>query len=299
MRTGTCHTLRVATTLALGCVLLAPAPAIPQSIGPQPDGTWQTRAWMGDVVFLSATVLLGALTAGVSRKVGHGSFQEGFARGALGGAVAYGGRRLAVADFWGAGLLGREVSAAGASVVRNAGEGRPVFSRLTLPLGPVGIQVRRGEDAGVRFRLDANATVWLFSALADNRLKLDASASLSAGVPVFRAPGRRPVSDESAGSLGVALPGVIVLAGDADWRRRDDVLAHERVHVLQYDFGQEIWGDPLEAWLVNKLPTGRAVIRWIRPSVLYPEFAYSVQRLLHLSWEERPWEMEAEYLAGR
>ncbi len=187
----------------------------------------------------------------------------------------------------------------GASVVRNAGEGRPVFSRVTFPLGPVGFQVRRGEDAGVRLRFDANATVWLLSALADNRLKLDAGASLSAGAPVFRAPGRRPVSGGDGVLLGAARAGMIVLAGDAARVTGHDVLAHERVHVLQYDFGQEVWGDPLETWLGRRLPGGRTVVHWVRPSILYPELELSFQRMLHLSWEERPWEIEAEYLAGR
>jgi len=87
---GRTRLLRATTAFALACTLLAPAPAAAQSIAPQPDGTWLTRSWVGDVVFLSATTLLGALTAGVYRKLGHGSFQEGFTRGALGGAVAYG-----------------------------------------------------------------------------------------------------------------------------------------------------------------------------------------------------------------
>lgn len=298
MRSEAARVARATVTLLLGWTLLVPTPMQAQSTAPQPDGTWQTRAWVGDVVFLSATALVGALTGGVVRKLRHGSFQEGFARGALGGAVAYGGHRLAAADFWGAGLLGREVSATGASIVRNAGEGRPMLSRLTFPLGPAGIQLRRGGDAGVRLRFDAYTTVWFLSALADHRLKLDAGASLSAGAPVFRAPGRRPVSEDSVGS-GVALGGVIVLAGDADRYPQGDVFAHERVHVLQYDFGQEIWGDPLETWLSSRLPGGRTVVRWVRPAVLYPTLQASFQQVLHLSWEERPWEMEAEYLEYR
>lgn len=298
MRPEASCVVRTTVSLALGWTLLAPTPMHAQSTALQPDGTWQTRAWIGDVVFLSATTLLGALTAGVVRKLGHGSFQDGFARGALGGVVAYGGRRLAAADFWGAGLLGREVSATGASMVRNAGEGRPMLSRLTLPLGPVGVQLRQGADAGVQLKLDANTTVWFLSSLADHRLKLDAGASLSAGTPVFRAPGRRPVSEDSVAS-GVALGGVIVLAGDADRYPGSDVFAHERVHVLQHDFGQEIWGDPLETWLGRRLPGGRTVVRWVRPAVLYPALQASFQKVLHLSWEERPWEMEAEYLANR
>jgi hypothetical protein len=253
---------------------------------------------MGDVAFLSANALLAGVTAGILQELRDGSFSEGFARGALGGALSYGGRRLAVEDFWGAGLLGRQVSALGASVARNASEGRPILSRFFVPLGPVSLHVQRGADASVRAKVDVYDATWLAAALLDERLEFDASASLSAGAPVFRTP-RHELGSGDEHLNGIAVGGLIVLGRSAANLSRHDVLAHERVHVLQHDFSQELWGDPLETWVGGKIPGGGVVLRFIRPGVTYPWIRGAMVHLLRLPWDARPWEIEAEYLEHR
>lgn len=283
--------------LLLALILGTAAPARPQSGGSAPDEVWRTRAWMGDVTFLSLNALVGGLTAGILQTLRDGSFQSGFARGALGGAVSYGGRRLAVEEFSGAGLLGRQVSAVGVSVVRNASEGVPSLSRISLPAGPLILVVTRGERLDVRAEIDVNGAVWLSSALLDDRLVLDARATISAGAPVFRTPDHRLGSDGDH-PAGMLIGGLVVLGHGTGNMRGHDVLAHERVHVLQYDLVQEIWGDPLETWISNRLGTPE-VLRFIRPGVAYPLLHASIVSLLDIEWKDRIWEIEAEYLSHR
>jgi hypothetical protein len=64
-----------------------------------------------DVTFAASNALLAGMTPGVSQRLRGGQFGDGFARGAVAGAVAYVGRRMGAEQFDGAGLLGRQVSA--------------------------------------------------------------------------------------------------------------------------------------------------------------------------------------------
>lgn len=285
---------RAAVVLALGVAAAAPAAAQPEV---RADERWHTRAWMGDVAFLSLNALVGGGTAGLLQTLRDGSFQDGFARGALGGAISYGGRRLSVEDFSGAGLLGRQLSAVGASVVRNASEGAPVLSRLALPLGPVVVVVDRRRRTSVSAEVDATGAGVLIAAFLDDRLELDGGASLSAGAPVFRTPGYRLGSD-GYHPTGKMLAGLILLGHGAGSRPGQDILAHEQVHVLQYDFGQEIWGDPLESWIADRIGVP-ASLRFVRPGVATFVLRGSIVGLFDLSWEDRIWEIEAEYLEHR
>lgn len=111
-------------------LLIAAAITRPLQAQDPPSGHWASEDWVGEVTFASANALLAGLSAGLLQVIRKGSFKHGFATGALGGAVVYTGRRLAVEDFWGAGLMGRQISAVGSSLTRNAGDGEPVFSRI-------------------------------------------------------------------------------------------------------------------------------------------------------------------------
>jgi hypothetical protein len=289
----------LALALSFGSIL--PTAAVAQSPDddwPKPDEAWQPPVWVGDVTFLGANALLGGLTAGILREIRGGSFTDGFATGALGGAVSYGGRRLAGQSFWGAGLLGREVSAIGSSVVRNAGEAQPALSRLTLRAGPVILDVRRGAGAGVRASVDGYTTMWLLAAIFDDRLRMDWNASLSAGAPVFDAPNHFPRYDGRQ-LLGMAPGGLVLLGKDARAVPDTDVFAHERIHVLQYDFAAELWGRPLETWLAGLIPGGATVVRFVQPGVTYPLIHGAVAGIFDTEWHDRPWEIEAAYIEHR
>lgn len=252
---------------------------------------------MGDIAFLGLNTLVGGLTAGVLQSLRDGSFQEGFASGALGGAISYGGRRLAVEEFGGAGFLGRQVSAVGGSVVRNASERRPPFARLSLPVGPLIMLIDRAEPVRVRAELDLKGAGWLIAALLDDRLQLDEGATISAGAPVFRTP-HHQLGIDGDYKYGVAVAGLVVIGYQGDRPGDHDVFAHERVHVLQYDFVQEIWGDPLETWIGARLGAPQ-VIRYIRPGLAYGLIRESVANLLNVERNDRIWEIEADYLEHR
>ena len=71
------------------------------------ERTARPLAWPGELEFLSGNAALGGLTAALIQKLRGVSFWEAFVDGALGGAVAYAGKRIAVERFYGAGLVGR------------------------------------------------------------------------------------------------------------------------------------------------------------------------------------------------
>ena len=266
----------------------------------QPDAAdeWHTKAWVGDVAFAGANALIAGISAGVVQELRNGSFRDGFARGALGGAVAYGGRRVAAQKFWGAGLLGRQVSAVGISITRNAADNEPVFRELWLPMGPVTVELNRGARFTVSARADLFASGWLLAAALDDRLEFDLEYSISSGAPVFRAPGYRLRSDDRA-VAGMAVGGIILLARHSDDLPPDDILAHEKVHVLQYDFAQLLWGDPLEEFIGQYVPYMTEAQRHVRIGALLPLFAEGLGRVVSIRDSDRFWEMEAYYLGDR
>jgi hypothetical protein len=114
---------------------------------------------------------------------------------------------------------------------------------------------------------------------------------------VFRTP-RHVLGSDGEFALGIMAGGVIVLGANAA-DEEHDTFAHERVHVLQYDYGQEVWGDPFEELVGGKLPGGPLFLRYMRPGILLPGLALGVSSLVAVDWVDRPWELEAEYLEHR
>jgi hypothetical protein len=252
---------------------------------------------VGDLAAFGGNALVGGLTAGVAQKLRGGSFQDGFARGVLGGGIIYAGKRVAVQRFGGAGLVVRQVAALGTSVVRNAADGRPALQRVMLPLGPLRLYVEPRGAAPVRARLDLMTIAWTVYAAVTPELEWDAGATLSAGAPVFRARDRLIVSDgDSTEAAGKALSGVILLS---DIRGIDVVsnFAHERVHVLQQDQIFFTWSDPLEEWVVRRLPGGAVVNRYVDLG-LSNVFTAAIAELFG-EHDDRPTELEATFLQHR
>jgi hypothetical protein len=244
--------------------------------------------------------LLAGVSAGILQELRDGSFRDGFARGALGGAVAYGGRRIVVEDYWGAGLVGRQISAVGNSMARNAGQAQPLLNNVWLPMGPVTVRLSRDNGIRVSAKADVFAAGYLLSAILDDRLELDFGTSLSSGAPVFRAPNHNVRVD---GRLvnGIAPADVIVIGAPAsvDLIESPTTLKHERVHVLQYDFVQMMWGDPLEEYLARRVPYARTLSKYVRLGITVPAIGEGLVQLLNIGLYDRPRETEASYLAGR
>ena len=184
----------------------------------------------------------------------------------------------------------------GASFVRNAAEGDAVLDELVLPLGIVRLHLRK--DSTHSGPLNARVKLDVPTALAVGYLALrrdadfDVGESLSAGVPVFYTRSGRV--EESW--FGYQAAGAIWLQGDPNDPDLDadvvDVFAHERVHVLQYDFLS--WAIPADGLLTDRLPGGAWIARHLDLGVI--SVAWGLSNLL-IPYDERPWEHEANFLS--
>ena len=254
--------------------------------------------WLDHAAVIGANVLVGAVTAGVWQQLRGGSFTAGFARGALGGFVVYGGKQVAAIRMDGAGLVGRELAAVGSSMVRNAADGTPMLGRLTLPAGPLPLRVER-RASGWRLRLDGQALWWAGVAISTGDLALDLRRSWADGAMVW-------VADSAWFDAGtrstpaLAAPWAIFAnRGALDATGGPAVRAHERLHVIQADQFALIISDPIDEWVGHQVPVLGRVGRWVALGLGVAAFAYPqtvMQR--SLGYEYLPWEVESMVLAG-
>lgn len=267
-------------------------PAASQTLGPLPT-PGARPSFQGEVQTLAINALLGGLVGGVARLHHDGNFGAGFTRGLAGGTVVYAGKRVAAERWSGAGFLGREVSAVGASMIANAGEGVPVLSKATLPLGPVLVQVgaRTGSESRVRLYVPGVAAMgyaW------STGMRLDARESLSSGAPVFH----RPAGLVSG---GVHVAGITLYeTTPAQWQdgsgRFEEMTAHERVHILQHDFAVQVFGRPIQRRALSRVPGGAKLDRYLELGFQYPIW---IGASAAIPYGERPWEKEAYFLSAR
>lgn len=272
--------------LLAALIVVAAPPAGAAAQAPMP-----TIEAAGDRTYLSVNAVLGGLTAGVTSLARGGAFFQPFVHGVLGGAASYAGKRLSGSAFWGAGLMGRQVAAAGASMVRSAAFGDQLLDTLFLPLGPGRLHVPIGSGSP-GYRVDLEEVGWLVYSASREHLSFDLGRSLSSGAFVFM--GDERLRGEHDDALGRAAPGLISVRR-AGWQL-DATLAHEQVHIAQLDHLKIVWGLPLEGWLRQTvgLPTGTWIGRFEVGVGHYP-----VLWLLTAPWSEhgsRPLEREAEYV---
>ncbi len=252
--------------------------------------TAATPRWKGELTAISVNAALGGLTAGVFQAARGGSFWTGFTRGAVGGGVVYAGKRVSVEDFWGAGLFGRQLAAVGSSVVRNASRGQPTLEHLVLPVGPLRLYLDRGQTSTLQVRFDLISLMVTLYGVATPDWQFDLSSSISAGAPVFHTP--------EWSSRGWQAAGVILIRGHRFDNIRESVssvFAHERVHVIQYDFSYLVWSEPAERWLMRHVPAGTPLSRYFDLG-LSLGIVSGLNRLLQ--YDNRPWEREAHFLSG-
>ena len=254
--------------------------------------------WSGELASLGANAFLGAITAGLTRELRGGGFSDGFVKGALGGVLTYAGKRVAAERFDGAGFLGRHIAAIGSSATRNAGADVAVFDRITLPLGPVWLDVYRGDGGHVAARVDPAALGWIVYGIAESELEFDAGGSLSSGSVLFRTRGKLlSFGDDSVHAAGVTNAGVVYIAGveafGPERERRTD--AHERIHVLQQDQLAILWTAPFGEWAMRKASVPAPFAAHVAVN-----FSTEIMRLfapLFDTHEDRPWELESIFHA--
>ena len=274
------------------------APAAAQLPGPREDER-AVPPWVGQFTVLGANALLGGLTAGIAQELRGGSFSDGFTRGFLGGSIVYVGKRVAVEHFAGAGLLGRTVASAGASVVRNASEARPALARLILPFGPLRLYVNREADPGLRLKVDLNTVIMTGVALGHSGLDLDAGSSLSAGAPVFVTREHLFGSASDTTRASGEMLGNVIFLSELPWRSDEverELFAHERVHLLQRDQFFTTITEPLGAELIERTPLS-PLYRYV--DVHFTDLLFSLMSLAFRDYYDRPWEMEAYHLMKR
>jgi hypothetical protein len=96
---------------------------------------------------------------------------------------------------------------------------------------------------------------------------------------------------------GQHLAGTLLIRNPRDLpsaRDYPEVLAHEAVHLLQYDHAQLLWGGPFERVLLEGWFPGRNLARHLHLGT--PQLATSGLSLL--PEHRNPFEVEAHFLAG-
>jgi hypothetical protein len=297
----------VHTIAVLAILLVAPARALaqcpPQLVPPDLAQVCdeQYPNWAAELAVLSANSLLGGVSAGVLHRLRGGSFSDAFLRGLGGGAVIYGGKRIAVERFGGAGLVGRQVAAVGASIVRNAGEGRGTLEEIALPIGP-GRLYLQAESPRVRARVDVRTLAWLLYAIHEPELRLDAGMSVSAGAFVFKTDERLiAFADSAHGHVhahGLTVPGLIALADVQAFGREvaRRSFEHERVHVLQMDQIFMTVTGPAEERALRAVPGLRRLAPYVDVN-LSSDLIRVLGNAVFTDYLRQPWETEALYFS--
>jgi hypothetical protein len=254
--------------------------------------------WVNSRSLLALNVLLGGVSAGVVAELRGGSFTKAFGNGAAGGIMTFLGKSVAARQFDGAGLVGRQLTAVGGAMVQNAALGLRPLDRMEFPIGPLDVLVDT-RTRRLSARLDPIGATVIAIGVVHPRLRFDAEASLSAGVPVFRAREGMLCSPWSRQETsGLEIASVIFLAhlpelGSATQRT---VFAHERVHTLQGDAFQAYWGRPLLEWLLPETSAWRNARPFLDVN-LGDLLAELMDAALFQAYASRPGEIEAEALA--
>jgi hypothetical protein len=279
------RTAAVATVVLLAC--LAPTPTAAQFPPPTAPPPTEHRATLSEESrFAGANMLLGAVTAGIAAGVRRDPVLPALARGAGGGALVYAGKRIAVDPRPGTGLVGRQVSSVGGSIIGNQVMGRGSFDRIALAAGPLRVYVGQGVD-GVHWALDVPGIAVVALGLATGG-SMDVPASLSSGAVVVR---------HSSPGIAMAAPGTIIAWLSPDPERREYMYAHEQVHVLQFDQTFLSWGGPLEEWVADRVPGLRRTLHRLEFNLPVLVAAAGLVWFVWREHDDQPWEREAIYLA--
>ncbi|MGI9180262.1 MAG: hypothetical protein ACR2H9_07175 [Longimicrobiaceae bacterium] len=238
---------------------------------------------------------IGAVSAAVGAALTGKTPWDALLPGFGGGVAVSAGRQVAGLGFGGSGLLGRQISAAGISVIHSAARDSLL---LLMPIGPVTFSVRPRDYDGFHPRVNLLEVAALVYYTLDSEAKLDVGATLSSGAPAFRMPTVSfPTRDGAA--YGQMILGTIVLgAYDPDLfphTRNDVVLAHESIHVLQLDYFNQVAGLPLERALLRRLFGDAPLTRYVDIGLFGPLAAMAFHS--QVEYSRRPWEREADVLS--
>jgi hypothetical protein len=232
---------------------------------------------------------IGVVTAAAwSLARGHG-LTDALRNGLIGGATMAAGRQVAASPFNGSGFVGREISAAGISLITASGSDHVTVS---FPIGPVRIQFKEG--GALDWRVNATDAVDAIVNSVRSETRLDLGLSTSSGTFVFRDT-RDTFTTGAKGSIetiGEEELGNIKLARDAFYARGEPkVLFHENVHVLQEDYFSEAVANPIENAILNRIHVSKRITRHIDLGLLSSQLELIANSAIPYS--ARPWEREA------
>jgi hypothetical protein len=259
---------RTVRAFCLVFVIVATHPASAQGV--QRDQAAHAR-------YLALNVAIGT-TSAIARAVVSGTpMRAALAKGLLGGSLMSGGMELIGTESPSARFAGLQLTAIGASVARNADNGAPILSDITLPIYPLYVRVRPGTSMPITARLSVTSAARLTSLLTGgHRPSVDWGAAITTGAPVLRSPRWRLPSASCPppceGSFAQHTAGVIVYSASAgtdyDLRR---TLAHESLHLAQQTRDAVLDGIPAsDAGLARLGGGGRLVSRFFVLDVLMP-----------------------------
>ena len=218
---------------------------------------------------IGGNILIGGVIAATRALFNDTDPLRAFALGAFGGGVYIAGKNLTVEPGAAKAWTGHLVASTGASMVSNAGRGKRLFDEISVPLAAARIRVTPFDDTKVRFALNLFESAMIARLGTRDGLAINWSRSLSTGVVVFVAEGRRIFyGDREFGGFAVA-PTVVVSSLEPDL---DRLVRHEVVHVQQQWFVQETIGRPVESAIRGRLTFMRRVPRWLEFGVFGPGF---------------------------
>lgn len=183
--------------------------------------------------------LIGAVSGGVGSVINkhkgqkwYKAFAKGFAVGAGGGMIMYGGKRInsliSVKSELGYGYLSRFVFDMGNSIVENAAANRNFWEVVHYDVGFIRLEL---ETTRLKFRPRVMASTFIGTVFLATQGRFDARTSLSSGTPTFRT---RSIT--YAPKLnGSTLTNGFLLNDTLRYNQFFyDIYAHEMIHTFQF-----------------------------------------------------------------
>jgi hypothetical protein len=268
--------------LLLFLVLLVHLDAAPSRAQASPQGRASNVAVNG---------ALGAVTATVRQAICGCFSWRGVAQGAAGGAMMSVGKQIAGADFVASGLIGRQVNAVGVSAIASTGREHPL---LLLPVGPVTLHLRPGTGEPLRARVDlVDLTVLALVAL-DSDMKVHWPSTIAAGAPVILHD--REWLAHGYEAHGFALLGNVFVQSRFSPLVRRELVAHEAIHVLQWDALRQLATHPAERSVVRRFPRVEGYTSFLDVGLVAPAAILLLGSVI--PYYHQPWEKEAYLLAN-
>jgi hypothetical protein len=248
-------------------------------------------------VIVGANVAIGASTATLYRIFHHKRIRSAFFIGGGGGLAIAAGKWIVGRNAAGTTLGGRTLAAVGASVIRNAGEDRPLFKDIAIPYGPLRFNLNPSNAHNFPVKVDPATSVILIHELRVHSQRFDSRRSVLSGIPTFHVD-----SSKRGGELGGShVAGVITFRSATPFEYSFPhevirIIGHEQVHVLQNDFLYTAVAAPIEDRLADKSAITRVVRRYIDFGIQVPIWSALNSAVVY---QHRPWEREAVTFAGR